>query len=149
MAFQDRIVQYPGRVRLTQALNEEQAIIPDTYDMTRAEGTVTRAGTPLNAANLNAEIAAAVRAEMPDIQYGRLGAQNCPANAYTDFAITFPRAFNGTPVVTVTIETNSTGVTMGSFMASAHSRTTTGFTLRVYNNTSTLRTPALMWIAVY
>lgn len=62
MAFQDRIVQYPGRVTLTPAMDENQAVIPDTFDVTRAEGTITRAGTPLNAANLNTEINATVQA---------------------------------------------------------------------------------------
>lgn len=50
MAFVDRIVEYPGRVRLTQ-------VDDDVFDLTREEGTVTEAGTPLDAAHLNSEIA--------------------------------------------------------------------------------------------
>ena len=53
MAFVDRIVEHPGRIRLTM-------VDDDVYDVTREEGTVTEAGTPLNAANLNAELADAV-----------------------------------------------------------------------------------------
>ena len=45
MALQDRIVEHPGRVVLTPVSGEE-----NTYDMTRAEGTVTQEGTQLNAA---------------------------------------------------------------------------------------------------
>ena len=52
MAFKDRIVQYPGRVKL---------IDPDTSveivrDIVRDEGIVTEAGTLLNAANLTANV---------------------------------------------------------------------------------------------
>lgn len=49
MALTDRIVEYPGRITLTAVSGEA-----DTYDVTRAEGTVTQEGTPINAANLNA-----------------------------------------------------------------------------------------------
>ena len=47
--FTDRIVQYPGRIKLTSVQDGTEA----TYDMTREEGTVTTEGTLLNAANLN------------------------------------------------------------------------------------------------
>lgn len=46
--FKDRIVQNPGRVVLTPVPGET-----NTYDMERAEGTVTEAGTPFNAATFN------------------------------------------------------------------------------------------------
>lgn len=49
MALTDRVVEYPGRIILTPVSGET-----NTYDVTRAEGTVTEEGTPLNAANLNA-----------------------------------------------------------------------------------------------
>lgn len=49
MALTDRIVEYPGRIKLTAVSGET-----DTYDVERAEGTVTQEGTALNAANLNA-----------------------------------------------------------------------------------------------
>lgn len=48
MAFVDRIVDYPGRVRLTPVSGQS-----DVYDMTREEGEVYEAGTLLNANNLN------------------------------------------------------------------------------------------------
>ena len=50
MAFTDRIVQYPGRVKMTPVSGQT-----DVYDMTAQEGTVTTEGTLLNAANLNAQ----------------------------------------------------------------------------------------------
>lgn len=50
MAFTDRIVQHPGRVKMTPVSGQT-----DVYDMTAQEGTVTTEGTLLNAANLNAQ----------------------------------------------------------------------------------------------
>ena len=48
MAFTDRIVQYPGRVKLTPVSGQT-----NVYDMEREEGTVSTEGTLLNANNLN------------------------------------------------------------------------------------------------
>lgn len=45
--FTDRVVEYPGRVTLTPTGDA------NTYDMARAEGSVTEAGTPFNAATFN------------------------------------------------------------------------------------------------
>lgn len=46
--FKDRVVQFPGRVTLTPVSGQ-----PNTYDMARAEGTVTEEGTPFNADTFN------------------------------------------------------------------------------------------------
>lgn len=48
MAFTDRIVQYPGRVKLTPVSGQT-----NVYDIEREEGTVSTEGTLLNANNLN------------------------------------------------------------------------------------------------
>lgn len=48
MGLVDRVVEFPGRVRLTPVPGEE-----NVYDMTREEGQVTVMGTQLNAENLN------------------------------------------------------------------------------------------------
>ena len=48
MAFVDRVVEYPGRVKLTN-------VSGDVYDMERAEGEVYSDGTLLNALNLNTQ----------------------------------------------------------------------------------------------
>lgn len=45
--FTDRVVQYPGRVTMTPTGNENE------YDLARAEGNVTEAGTPFNADTFN------------------------------------------------------------------------------------------------
>lgn len=48
MAFIDRVVEFPGRIRLTPVQGQS-----DVYDMTREEGTIYTEGTLLNANNLN------------------------------------------------------------------------------------------------
>lgn len=47
--FKDRLVEHPGRIKLTNVVDGTEA----TYDVTRAEGTVTVAGTLLNASNMD------------------------------------------------------------------------------------------------
>ena len=46
--FKDRVVQHPGRVRMSPVSGQS-----DTYDISRAEGTVTEEGTPFNAETFN------------------------------------------------------------------------------------------------
>lgn len=45
--FTDRVVQYPGRVTMTPTGNTNE------YDLARAEGNVTKQGTPFNADTFN------------------------------------------------------------------------------------------------
>ena len=47
--FEDRVVEFPGRIKLTNVANGTSA----TYDVERVEGSVIAAGTLLNATNLN------------------------------------------------------------------------------------------------
>lgn len=47
--FVDRVVEHPGRYTLT----DTGGSVLGTYDLSRDEGTITEAGTPLNAANMN------------------------------------------------------------------------------------------------
>ena len=46
--FVDRVVEHPGRRRLTPVDGQ-----PDVYDVTREEGLVSEAGSEINAENLN------------------------------------------------------------------------------------------------
>lgn len=48
--FKDRVVEHPGRVTLTPTGGTNE------YDVNRAEGTVSEAGSPINAATLNTAI---------------------------------------------------------------------------------------------
>lgn len=54
--FEDRVVEHPGRVTMTPVAGES-----NTYDMSRAEGTVTTEGTRFNADTFN-EISNAIHA---------------------------------------------------------------------------------------
>lgn len=47
--FKDRIVQHPGRIKLTDVSNGNEMIC----DVERAEGTITAPGTLLNASNMD------------------------------------------------------------------------------------------------
>lgn len=47
--FVDRLVQYPGRIKITDTTTGNEQIV----DVTREEGDITVEGTLLNAANLN------------------------------------------------------------------------------------------------
>lgn len=48
ITFKDRIVEFPGRVKLTPVSGQ-----PNVYDVSRQEGTITQQGTTLNAIVLN------------------------------------------------------------------------------------------------
>ena len=63
MSFTDRIVEHPGRYMLTDVSTNE---VLGTFDLVRAEGTVTEEGTPLTAANLNTETLGIAREELSE-----------------------------------------------------------------------------------
>ena len=72
------------------------------------------------------------------------------SNSYGDFTVTFPTPFPSIPTVCVSLYTSSTGYGMGSVSAVVCVGTvsTTGFTIRCYNNDSVGRNPAYTWIAM-
>lgn len=72
------------------------------------------------------------------------------AHSYADFVVTFPTPFPSVPTVCVSLYTSSTGYGMGSVSAVVCVGTvsTTGFTIRCYNNDSEGRNPAYTWIAI-
>lgn len=77
MALQDRIVEHPNRVLLTPVAGEE-----NVYDMTRAEGQVTQAGTPLNKANLESAFALVAEEYTGTVSYeaGTVGTRGAAVN---------------------------------------------------------------------
>ena len=140
MAFTDRIVEHPGRVKLTAVSGQT-----DTYDMTRAEGTVTEEGTPLNAANLNAEISAMISAAVSEIadsmQSGRVRVTVPTAGVTRTVEVTFAKPFLNVPNVVATPITGGPQVCSWA----VNNITTTGFTL-VFNRTTATDT-TLCWFA--
>lgn len=64
MALENRVVEHPGRVVLTPVEGET-----NTYDMTRAEGSILREGTQLSAENLESEFRLLVAEHTADVSY--------------------------------------------------------------------------------
>ena len=85
--------------------------------------------------------------EHSDIRCDSSSLEQVGANAYKDFTITFSSPMATTPTVVAMMVSTSTSPTMGSITVSAINATTTGFTARVFNNTSSSRTPAIAYIA--
>ena len=85
--------------------------------------------------------------EHSDIRCDSTSLGQVGANAYKDFTITFSSPMATTPTVVAMMVSTSTSPTMGSITVSAINATTTGFTARVFNNTSSARTPAIAYIA--
>lgn len=83
------------------------------------------------------------------IQYGSIAAQSC-ANGATLFVVTFDAPFESEPVVFVTPKTDASAASLGyiSCMVVSGSVTTSGFSCRVFNNSSTARDIGLDWMAV-
>lgn len=149
MAFEDRVVEFPGRIQLTPVIDDDTGDpIEGLYDMTRAEGDVTTEGTPLNAANLNAEMAASARTaagaivgsitvdnsnnvHFKNLQSGTAKAVFTAAKQTVAVQVTFSKAFSKAPRVVATPITSVPAVVS----VSVASITTTGFTAYVYRTT--------------
>lgn len=83
------------------------------------------------------------------MQFGSVAAQSC-ANGATLFVVTFDAPFESEPVVFVTPKTDASAASLGyiSCMVVSGSVTTSGFSCRVFNNSSTARDIGLDWMAV-
>ena len=72
--MKDRLVEYPGRIQATDTLTGDVY----TFDVERAEGDISEAGTPYNTANvLSDETAAALgltSAATPDDAFAAIAA---------------------------------------------------------------------------
>lgn len=83
------------------------------------------------------------------VQYGTITSGSISANSYRDVTVTFPKAFTKAPYVSLQIISASTSADLGSFTAAIMSSpTATGFTARIFNDTSSSRSPAVLWMAV-
>ena len=89
----------------------------------------------------------ATRSKVIDGGWKTLG--ETPANSYKDFGpYSFDETFTSQPTVVVSIFSTSTSPTMGSFTVSPIDVTASSFKIRVFNNTSSARSPAVRWIAI-
>lgn len=155
MAFVDRVVQYPNRVKLTRVSGQT-----DVFDMTRQEGTVTTVGTPLNKKNLTNEIKALISSamakvngaltidasnnvKMRNIQCGNVVIKTAShSKENVKKHITFSTAFTSQPRVVATMRGGAP--TSGS--VSLKAVTTTGFDLYAYRTTNV--DTEIDWIAI-
>lgn len=151
MAFEDRIVENPGRVVLTPVSGQT-----NTYDAdyTSAEGTVTQEGTLLNADGMNEAVQDLIDASINGITLsagGTLTVRNIQggkmtitpvANAVTQKTVTFATAFENVPYVVACPQSAAPqNVSVG-----VDQITTTGFRISIYrtNTTSTV----IQWHAI-
>lgn len=151
MVFVDRVVEHPNRITLTN-------VSGDTYDMTRAEGTVTEEGTALTADNLNSIIQEMIdnslatlngaitvdannNVNYKNLQSGRVLVKPAAAKVVTSVTVNFPTPFTKTPNVVVSANTSGANIVA----TSVGSITTTGFTLYFYRTTKV--NTSCHWIA--
>ena len=86
---------------------------------------------------------------LPQIRKGYESLGTIPANSYQDIPITFSSAMAGSPAVICSMVSTSTSPTMGSIAVSPINVSASGFTCRVFNNTSNPRAPGCEYIAIY
>lgn len=185
--FVDRLVEHPGRIKLTDTTSGNEQIV----DVTREEGVITEPGTLLNATNLNygttlgqvqfdptaapgttdgdlhtllntvgwesdvmdadllnlKKLMNKILDELPITQTGYFQGE-VAANAYKDYPIVFPNAYSSAPTVVTQMVSTSTSATMGSISLATTNTSATGCTIRIFNNTSAQRSPAVRWLAV-
>ena len=72
-----------------------------------------------------------------------------PAGDSRQYDLTFNHAFTSAPIVVASLYSDSTqGSGLGSCTVTVHSITTTGCKLKIFNNDSQARNPAVSWIAM-
>ena len=103
---------------------------------------------PDNTGSYAAGVASEIASLENRIQAGFLALGNVEASSYLDTPITFPNAYSSAPNVVCSLYSASTSSKMGLVSISAINITTTGFTARVFNNDTAVRTPGISWVAI-
>lgn len=83
----------------------------------------------------------------PLVQSGRAN-PGTVAVGYTDMNVTFPVAFETVPNVVATLFSSGTATNIGNTTVAVHNITTTGCSIRIFNNRGASFNPLLEWIAV-
>lgn len=155
MAFENRIVEYPNRYTLTDSTTNT---VLGTYDLTRAEGTVAAAGTPITAENLNSEITAAAETasasinnavsvdssgnvHFKNLQSGSTAITVSATKSVTSKTVTFPTAFTKIPKINLTLISSSPQ----ECAVGASNISTAGFTINLYRSTKV--NTGIQWMA--
>lgn len=89
-----------------------------------------------------------VNSTVAKLQCGTIAVSNISPGNYADYPVTFDVPFATTPVVVAGFYSKSTGAGSGSLMVGVHTKSTTGFTARIFNNDSSTRSPDVEWIAM-
>lgn len=82
------------------------------------------------------------------IEYGSILFSNLKANTFADNDIKFKKSFSSPPLVFVSNGSKSESIKYGSMSISAINISTTGFTIRFYNNTDYTPQPYILWTAI-
>ena len=82
------------------------------------------------------------------IQSGVTDVFRVEGSAYADHSVTFETPFPVVPVVVVGLYSTSTAPQIGGIAVALMSASTTGFTVRVFNDGASARLPQVGWIAV-
>ena len=145
---------------LTDALQKIEAYTPtvwvdnespdiDAAHLNKAEQAIMRVTTAMNSAvDVIKDLQSQVNTTNNNLpQSGRTPLIDCESNAITEFKVTFSKAFSEAPAVIVTPSSGSPEIN-GIPKYSAWNVTTTGLTIRIYNDDSEQRSPAFYWIAM-
>lgn len=79
---------------------------------------------------------------------GRVTGLTANANTYSDYSYTFPTAYASAPAMTATMISASTAASMSAVELALNEISATGFSIRLFNNSTTARAPAFYWIAI-
>jgi hypothetical protein len=82
------------------------------------------------------------------ILFGVSSSASVSSNSYTDVNVTFSTSFSKTPYVFATLSGSGDNAYRGSTNISIKTRSTTGFTARVYNASAASLTVSFMWFAI-
>lgn len=81
-------------------------------------------------------------------QHGHESVGQISTSSYKDVAVTFSPAFSSAPNVVACLSTSGTAGNIGNVSVSVFNISTTGCTIRVFNNRGSSLSPAVEWIAI-
>lgn len=125
--------------------------LPDgtTYNIKDSSAQETLvSGTNIKTIN-NTSLLGSGNIGLPQIRKGYADLGSVSANSYKDVTVTFDSALPGKPAVLCSMVSTSTSPTMGSISVSPIYVSASGFTCRVFNNTSNPRSPGVEYLAIY
>lgn len=82
------------------------------------------------------------------IKSGNANIGQISANSYKDFSVAFGEPFDKQPNVSATLFSSGKAVNIGNVCVSVFGVSSTGFTIRIFNNRSSTINPTVEWIAV-